>query len=261
MTEGRFATINNLEDYNGDGLPDLYYIANGKEMGTFRLTVKDLWSDAVAEGYMDFRYEWNDRFTLLKDELSHKGTTLVGTQADTIVNGNRIQVLRKIDSTSTMQLLTAGKTLQVPINFPNTDEMMDAISSIDDSGRTGAVYVAGNIIMLEYNIGLFAELYPIRVEKDGLTPLRDCGVNYLTHSIRSNNGHYYVDSAHHVVIAFGRCYDLENNCYYGTVYRYDNTSFRDVGDFWIPETAYYHPNPVNLRKAYLAWLKRHSKLR
>lgn len=68
--ESRFGSINNLFDFNKDGMLDYFKVTNAKKQGQYYLTVHNVTNDLqVGKGYILLRYVLNDKFIILEDQF------------------------------------------------------------------------------------------------------------------------------------------------------------------------------------------------
>lgn len=68
--ESRFGSVNSLFDFNKDGALDYLKVSHGKKQGEYLLTVHNIAKDQqVGKGYISLKYELNDEFIILEDQL------------------------------------------------------------------------------------------------------------------------------------------------------------------------------------------------
>ncbi len=71
--ESRFGGINNIVDYNKDGILDYFKIINGQNSEEYQLTVNNVQNNAQTNvGYILLKYKLNDKFVVLQDSLLRK---------------------------------------------------------------------------------------------------------------------------------------------------------------------------------------------
>ncbi len=69
--ESRFGNINNIVDYDNDKTLDYFKIANGNKMGEYLLSVNNVQNKVqITKNQVLIRYQFNDKFTILKNSLN-----------------------------------------------------------------------------------------------------------------------------------------------------------------------------------------------